>query len=280
MAEGRGGTESGKRNLELFIFSHVRNFHSIHFHQTKNSISCTNSFPSGVHMDKRKITAKEILKDIKAGASDSDLMEKYTLSAQGLQSVFNKLVNSKMVTQAELDDRVPLTERTVDLGLFICPACGNIQGKEFVTCPRCNFTAPHRSRQSAAATPEVHTRRPATKIVERSPKIDLTPPRVERETVCITKGLAEQSIDELSKTAAYCRTLGIAALAVYFLIVVGMFVVMMVSDGTNPASAGFLATALMGIPAVMIGFILFVVLKALAESVTVFVDVTNSLSKN
>ena len=97
-------------------------------------------------MDKRKITAREVLRDIRSGLSDQDLMEKYTLSAQGLQSVFHKLVNAGVITQPELDDRVPITERTVDLGLFICPACGNIQGTEFATCPRCGFTAPGRAK--------------------------------------------------------------------------------------------------------------------------------------
>ena len=62
-------------------------------------------------MEKRKITAREVLRDIRSGLSDQDLMEKYTLSAQGLQSVFHKLVNAGVITQAELDDRVPISER-------------------------------------------------------------------------------------------------------------------------------------------------------------------------
>jgi uncharacterized paraquat-inducible protein A len=229
-------------------------------------------------MDKRRITAKEILKDIRAGASDSDLMQKYTLSAQGLQSVFTKLVNSKVVTQAELDDRVPVSERTVDLGLFICPACGNIQGKEFVQCPRCNFSAPQRSRQ-AISTKEVVTRPPSTKVVAKVPEIKLTSPNKEPD-IRKTKSLAEQSIRDLGRTAAHCRTLGIAVLAVYFVIVIGMFVIMLISQEANATGAGFLAVALMGVPAILIAFILFVVLKALAESVTVFANITNLLSKN
>ena len=98
-------------------------------------------------MQKRKITAREILQDIRAGKSDKTLMEKFNLSAQGLQSLFDKLVRAGVVTQDELDDRVPISERTVDLGLFICPACGNIQGKEFVTCPRCGFSVPGKSEE-------------------------------------------------------------------------------------------------------------------------------------
>jgi hypothetical protein len=228
-------------------------------------------------MDKRRITAKEILRDIRAGASDSELMKKYALSAQGVQSVLTKLLNSKLVTQAELDDRVPVSERTVDLGLFICPACGNIQGREFVQCPRCNFIAPQRSKQ-ATATTEVQNRKEATKTVV-TPSKRKTAPSVTQADFASVMGLAEQSIRDLARTATYCRTLGIAVLTVYFLIVLGIFVTMQISQGINPTSAGFLAVALMGIPAVAIGLILFVVLKALAESVTVFVNATDSLSK-
>jgi uncharacterized protein (UPF0212 family) len=88
-------------------------------------------------MKKRKITAREVLGDVRTGVSDPALMEKYRLSAQGLQSVFNKLL--KVLTQEELD--VPMSERTVDLGLFICPACGNIQGNSqsalWICCSKC-----------------------------------------------------------------------------------------------------------------------------------------------
>jgi len=228
-------------------------------------------------MDKRRITAKEILKDIRAGASDSELMKKYALSAQGIQSVLTKLLNSKLVTQTELDDRVPVSERTVDLGLFICPACGNIQGREFVQCPRCNFIAPQRSRQGTATTGG-QNKKATTKTAVIAPK---TKPAtsVAQTDFASVKGLAEQSIRDLGRTANYCRTLGIAVLTGYFLIVLGIFVTMQISQGINPASAGFLAVALMGIPAVAIGLILFVALKALAESVTVFVNATDSLSK-
>ena len=89
-------------------------------------------------MEKRKITAREVLKDIRSGASDSELMKKYSLSAQGLQSIFDKLLRAGVITKTEIEERVPMSERTADLG-FICPACGNIQNKEFITCPRCGF---------------------------------------------------------------------------------------------------------------------------------------------
>ena len=99
-------------------------------------------------MEKRKITAREVLKDVQAGMNDTALMKKYMLSAQGLQSVFNKMIEARIITEEEVDGRVPLSERTVDIGLFICPACGNIQGREFTVCPRCDYTAPGQAKKS------------------------------------------------------------------------------------------------------------------------------------
>ena len=54
---------------------------------------------------KRKIKAKEIVNDIREGMSDSQLMEKHSLSSKGLQSVFRKLVDAKAITPREVFNR-------------------------------------------------------------------------------------------------------------------------------------------------------------------------------
>jgi hypothetical protein len=231
-------------------------------------------------MDKRRITAREILKDIRGGASDPDLMKKYALSAQGLQSVFTKLVNSGVVTQVELDDRVPVSERTVDLGLFICPACGNIQGKEFVTCPRCGFSAPQRSKQAAPAPAETAGKKTPAKTVIKALKTPTVTPIDREEPRGAIATPAARSIDDLGRTASFCRVLGIGVLVVYAFIVAGMFLLQMSSQGFSPTSVEFLAIALMGIPALVIAIVFFVVLKAMTESIKVFVEVTKSLPGN
>ncbi len=41
---------------------------------------------------KTSVSAKAVLQDIRAGMSDPDLMEKYRLSVQGLQSLMKKMV--------------------------------------------------------------------------------------------------------------------------------------------------------------------------------------------
>lgn len=87
-------------------------------------------------MPKRQLSAKELLQDIRAGMDDTALMEKYQLSAQGLQGVFKKLVAAGGLKQEELDGRASDQERTVNLA-WKCPACGKPQHREFEECPDC-----------------------------------------------------------------------------------------------------------------------------------------------
>jgi uncharacterized protein (DUF433 family) len=44
--------------------------------------------------DKRKISARELLTDVRAGLNDSNLMEKYQLDKEGLQYLLRRLVDS------------------------------------------------------------------------------------------------------------------------------------------------------------------------------------------
>jgi len=88
-------------------------------------------------MGKRKIDAKQALTDIRAGMSDPEMMEKYSLTAQGLHSLFNKLIAANVLTQDELDSRDPLYERTISLDVHRCPACNMPQLEKFDVCPQC-----------------------------------------------------------------------------------------------------------------------------------------------
>ncbi len=56
----------------------------------------------GYRMVKPKIDASEVLKDIRAGASHFRLMNKYHLSARGLNSLFKKLLDAGVVKQGDL----------------------------------------------------------------------------------------------------------------------------------------------------------------------------------
>ncbi len=53
-------------------------------------------------MNKTIIRAADIVRDIRSGMSDPELMTKYELSPKGLQSAFTKLLNSRIVTVEEL----------------------------------------------------------------------------------------------------------------------------------------------------------------------------------
>ena len=51
---------------------------------------------------KRIIEAKDIVRDIRSGMSDAQLMKKYDLSSKGLQSAFQKLVDNRIMTVQEV----------------------------------------------------------------------------------------------------------------------------------------------------------------------------------
>ncbi len=54
---------------------------------------------------KPRIKAGDAVRDIRSGMSDPQLMEKYGISAKGLQSLLTKLLEVKAVTPAEIDQR-------------------------------------------------------------------------------------------------------------------------------------------------------------------------------
>jgi hypothetical protein len=66
---------------------------------------------------KRKIKAKEFLIDVKAGLTDAELIEKYRISSQGLQSIFSKLIDGGLTTREELFDRMPSYEDTINVDI-------------------------------------------------------------------------------------------------------------------------------------------------------------------
>ncbi len=54
---------------------------------------------------KPKISVREAVRNIRSGMTDSQLMEKYGLSAKGLQSLLLKLLEVKAITPAEINQR-------------------------------------------------------------------------------------------------------------------------------------------------------------------------------
>jgi hypothetical protein len=107
----------------------------------------------------RKISAKEFLADARSGMTDLGLMDKYDLSSPTVQSLFRKLVESGLMSREELEERLPLTERSVTQRLYRCPVCKMPQFMEFDECPQCgvivNKVSPAASQtEEAQAKPE------------------------------------------------------------------------------------------------------------------------------
>ena len=82
----------------------------------------------------RKISAREAATDIKSGMSDFILMEKYTLSTKGLQSLLQKLVDARLVSKSELSNRIAVGQDSVALDIIKCPSCGMPQFGSFDEC--------------------------------------------------------------------------------------------------------------------------------------------------
>jgi diguanylate cyclase (GGDEF)-like protein/PAS domain S-box-containing protein len=87
--------------------------------QTNNVIQIRPSKSS--HRIKRRIDAREALADIRCGMTDRALMKKYAISAAGLQSLFDKLLEAGFIGQLEIDERVSLSEKTVEIAISDVP---------------------------------------------------------------------------------------------------------------------------------------------------------------
>lgn len=61
----------------------------------------------------RQVSAKALLDDIRSGAEDHELMNKYELSQRDLQSLFRQLINAGLVTALELASRLEITKSQV-----------------------------------------------------------------------------------------------------------------------------------------------------------------------
>jgi len=114
--------------------------------------------------ERHGIDIPAVIRDIRTGVHDFDLVEKYDLSLRGLQELFDQLLRSGLLDPTDLDRRNPNFDSTVDLTGRItrpgaagvaepnapapeqdevidlkweCPVCGIFQGREYAKCPEC-----------------------------------------------------------------------------------------------------------------------------------------------
>ena len=90
----------------------------------------------------KKISAKAVMRDLKADMADTELMEKYGLSFQGLQDLFAKLVKAGLATESYFTKRAMKFRGQPSSGPdennHTCPYCGYSSAEDFTQCPRCN----------------------------------------------------------------------------------------------------------------------------------------------
>ncbi len=148
----------------------------------------------------KKISAKEVLKDIQSGMHDSELMMKYELSPTQFASLKDKMRTAGMledpVREQNLSSTVDPYRRSES---FSCPACGTMQPEEFDECPRCGVVVSKFLPGGADHSSGEHGRGPGT-----------APP-----------GYADWDDDDRQSRAGLYVVAGVAALVV----VVGVFLV-------------------------------------------------------
>ncbi len=82
--------------------------------------------------EEKSLSAREVIRDIRAGLDDAALMEKYKVTPRGLQSLFKKLVAAGALTQAEVDARRKQREDEFheEIATNVPPQPGPVQGRQ------------------------------------------------------------------------------------------------------------------------------------------------------
>ncbi|MFC1836003.1 DUF2628 domain-containing protein [Thermodesulfobacteriota bacterium] len=107
-----------------------------------------------------RLSAKDVIADVKAGMSDSELMKKYKVSPKGLHNLLNKMIAAGILAQTDIDRRQSL-ESTVEIipdsfpvrpkpavqshdskrpvFKFLCPKCNTPHTEDYAVCPQCGI---------------------------------------------------------------------------------------------------------------------------------------------
>jgi uncharacterized protein (DUF433 family) len=106
---------------------------------------------------KPRIKVGAAVNDIRAGMTDSELMEKYGLSAKGLRSLFQKLLDVKAITQSELNGRLEVFLDTmmikqIDTADMLEDLRSGISNSELMTKYKLSADGLQRARQKLVDT--------------------------------------------------------------------------------------------------------------------------------
>lgn len=105
---------------------------------------------------KRKISARQVVQDIRAGMDDSRLRQKYGLTDQGLNKLHERLLEKGLLSRSEIVAQrsgpesasrrrpVPRPQRPAvpkPIDPWTCPLCGADFSERFEECPKCGAVA-------------------------------------------------------------------------------------------------------------------------------------------
>ncbi len=71
----------------------------------------------GVQIERRTIRARDVVQDIRSHVTDAQLMEKYHLTAKGLESLLKKLIKHNLISRSDLSWRPVGYDDTVAIDL-------------------------------------------------------------------------------------------------------------------------------------------------------------------
>jgi hypothetical protein len=93
---------------------------------------------------KIRIRASEVVRDLKAGLSDQELIQRHRLTPELLRYVFRKLVEAGRITEMEFYERTMLSESSTFKAFsdesherLKCHRCGRTLTEEEVVCSFC-----------------------------------------------------------------------------------------------------------------------------------------------
>ncbi len=99
---------------------------------------------------KKRIDAKQFVRDVEAGMHPTALMATYGLSPSELQKVFKKL-EEKGLLKPPKPVQPPLAPVSLTQRTFECPSCGAFQPDPFDECPNCGVVLSKIREQPPAA---------------------------------------------------------------------------------------------------------------------------------
>ena len=129
----------------------------------------------------RKINALEAAADIRSNMADSELMDKYHLSPEELDSLRESLKATKLLVDGDQD--IPLaTDEEPEPETWMCISCGKFQNFDFDECPECGSLVdktppetPSQEHEGEEEKPDAG--RPTVTPPEEEPPVDQEPPQ-------------------------------------------------------------------------------------------------------